>query len=114
MQSARFIASITVLIVLFACLFSETHGAPTDKQRYEKTQPSDNENGSSSALKRRDVGELLGAFGYGLLGVQTGVKSTLEGIKHPTTKSSREEVIKSSSEAGRNVGGAIGSALKMG
>lgn len=105
MRSTILLALLTVL----ACLFSETYGAPTIKNEFKTTN---NEKSLDTLSKRADG--LLDAFGLGLLGVETGVKSTLEGIGHPTTKGSREEVIEYSSDAGHTVGGAIGTALKMG
>lgn len=86
---------VLVLCIFFA-LFHITIGAPT------------------KSLQKRQDESLLRGFGFGLLGVEQGVKSTLEGIRNPQTPGSREETVRTADDAGKVVGGAIGTALKNG
>lgn len=87
---------IVLALCVFFTLFHISTGAPT------------------KSLEKRQDESLLRGFGFGLLGVEQGLKSTLEGIQNPQTPGSREETIRTADNAGKAVGGAIGTALKNG
>ncbi|KAF1798646.1 hypothetical protein FB192DRAFT_1392543 [Mucor lusitanicus] len=63
-------------------------------------------------IAKRDDSFLRG-FGMGVDGVIVGVKSTVSGVANPQTHGSRQDTERAAAEAGRNVGGAIGSALVL-
>lgn len=63
-------------------------------------------------IAKRDD-SLLRGFGMGVDGVIVGVKSTVSGVANPQTHGSRQDTERAAAEAGRNVGGAIGSALVL-
>ncbi|CAO3617665.1 unnamed protein product [Mucor hiemalis] len=69
---------------------------------------------TNNSLEKRQNESLLRGFGFGLLGVEQGLKSTLNGILNPQTAGSREETIRTADSAGKVVGGAIGTALNNG
>ncbi|CEP09681.1 hypothetical protein [Parasitella parasitica] len=64
---------------------------------------------SIAQYKRDDT--LLRGVSLGVDGVVVGVKSTVEGVVNPQTHGSRKDMEDAAAEAGKNVGGAIGSAL---
>ncbi|KAL7318949.1 hypothetical protein PS15m_002131 [Mucor circinelloides] len=66
----------------------------------------------TQTIGKRDGG-LLRGFGMGIDGVIVGVKSTMNGVTNPQTHGSRQDTERAAAEAGRNVGGAIGSALVL-
>ncbi|CAO0794951.1 unnamed protein product [Mucor circinelloides] len=66
----------------------------------------------TQTIGKRDDG-LLRGFGMGVDGVIVGVKSTMNGVTNPQTHGSRQDTERAAAEAGRNVGGAIGSALVL-
>jgi hypothetical protein len=52
------------------------------------------------------------ALGLGLIGAETGLVSTLDGIQHPKTPGTEADTRRASAEAGENVGGSFGTALR--
>ncbi|CAO3625143.1 unnamed protein product [Mucor fragilis] len=94
----RFIISIVVMAVASTFIMQSTFAAPVT--------------GTTEAIVKRDD-SLLRGFGMGFDGVIVGVKSTLNGVANPQTHGSRQDTERAAAEAGKNVGGAIGSALVL-
>lgn len=89
---------LTIFFLLTIALFKNVYAAPT----------------SAIAIQKRE-GNLLHAFGLGLVAVKDGVLGTLDGIQHPEKGSgSRKDIEQSATTAGNNVGSGLGTALKNG
>ncbi|GAN04646.1 hypothetical protein MAM1_0069c04107 [Mucor ambiguus] len=93
----RSIISFVIMAVASITMLQSTLAAPTTK--------------TGTVAKRGD--SLLRGFSMGIDGVIVGVKSTVNGAANPQTHGSRQDTERAAAEAGRNVGGAIGSALLL-
>ncbi|KAK4515642.1 uncharacterized protein ATC70_010593 [Mucor velutinosus] len=93
----RSIISIAVMAVVSSIMMQSALAAPV---------------ADTEAIAKRDD-SLLRGFGMGIDGVIVGVKSTVNGVANPQTHGSRQDTERAAAEAGRNVGGAIGSALVL-
>lgn len=95
----RSILSIIVMAVASTFIMQSTLAAPVT--------------GTTEAMIAKREDSLLRGFGMGIDGVIVGVKSTVNGVANPQTHGSRQDTERAATEAGKNVGGAIGSALVL-
>lgn len=105
---------VITILILSTSLISGSNAAPNaDKYRKAKFPGGMNKKAAHSSLKKRDGG-LAHALSLSVIGVGIGVVSTLDGISHPKTSGTAADEQRAAAEAGENVGGAFGTALRGG